>query len=225
MPHPRADNHRPQTPPPQPPPTITDLDLETRVSRALTEQPPSADVVALLGEVRRAAARADEAAAAARETAMDPALSSAELAEARAEMENAVFRRDRARAAIVRLDERLREIERLEEQSRRQEAYDKAKAERDELAAELAGIYPEFAPRLARVLRLIAASDHTLRVVNSQLPDGSARLYSAEAVARGFGDSVFVQGGIAIPRLTDGVRLPHWSREQRPLYGEGSLNL
>jgi hypothetical protein len=43
--------------------------------------------------------------------------------------------------------------------------------------------------------------------VNSQLPEGYPRLPSAEAVARGFGDTVFVENGVQLLRLTTDVKL------------------
>jgi hypothetical protein len=104
---------------PAPPSASPTDDLDERVAAALREQPPSGDVVSLIAEAKSAARRADEAAAAARAVAMDPTLSRTEVADARARMEDALFRRDRAKAAIIHLGDRLREIERIEEQSRR----------------------------------------------------------------------------------------------------------
>jgi hypothetical protein len=101
------------------------------------QAPPSGDVVALIAEAKRAAQRADNEATAPRAVAMDPTLSRADVADARRQMEDALFRRDRAKAAIERLGDRLGQLRHLEDQARRREAYDKAKAERDELGKEL----------------------------------------------------------------------------------------
>jgi hypothetical protein len=197
---------------------VGDIDLELRITRAFKEQPQSNVVAALINEARSAAQCADEEAAAARATALDPTLSQAGVADARSKMEDALFKRDKANAAIPRLNDRLRELRHLEDQARRRKAYDEARAERDKLAQELADLYPDFAPKLAEVLTRIVTNDRVLKVVNAQLPEGVGRLPSAEAVARGLGDSVFVENGVAIPRLTESLRIPSWGRSQKFLY-------
>jgi hypothetical protein len=79
-------------------------------------------------------------------------------------------------------------------------------------------LYPGFAPKLADVLTRIVANDRVLKVVNAHLPEGVSRLPSAEAAARGLVDMVFVERGVPIPRLTEGLRLPPWGKSQRFLY-------
>jgi hypothetical protein len=54
------------------------------------------------------------------------------------------FRRERLRTAVTRLRDRLQEVKRQEKNERRWIAYEKAKAERDKLAAELKEFYPSF---------------------------------------------------------------------------------
>jgi hypothetical protein len=195
-----------------------DIDLELRIATAFKEQPQSDVVVSLINEARSAAQCADQEAVAARAAALDPTLSQADVADARSRMEDALFRADRASAAISRLDDRLGELRHLEDQARRRKAYDEAREERDKLAEELADLYPGFAPKLADVLTRIVANDRVLKVVNAQLPEGASRLPSAEAVARGLGDTVFVEHGVSIPRLTEGLRLPPWGRSQKFFY-------
>jgi hypothetical protein len=195
-----------------------DIDLELRIARAFKEQPKSDVVVALIKETRSAAQVADEEAVAARAAALDPTLSQADVADARTKMEDALFKRDRANAAISRLNDRLGELRHLEDQACRRKAYDEAREERDKLAQELADLYPGFAPKLTDVLTRIVANDRVLKIINTQLPEGVARLPSAEAVARGLGDTVFVENGIPIPRLTEGLRLPPWGKSQRFFY-------
>ena len=195
-----------------------DIDLELRIARAFTELPQSDVVVSLIEEARSAAQCADEEAVAARAAALDPRLSQADVADARGKMDDALFRADRAKAAISRLNDRLGELRHLEDQACRRKAYDEAREERDKLAQELADLYPGFAPKLAEVLTRIVANDRVLKVVNAQLPEGVARLPSAEAVARGLGDTVFVERGVAIPRLTEGLRLPPWGKSQKFFY-------
>jgi hypothetical protein len=73
-------------------------------------------------------------------------------------MDDVAFKRDRLQAAIGKLRERLAELKDQEEHARRQVAYDKAKAVRDELAKELADLYPAFAKKLAELLPRIASA-------------------------------------------------------------------
>ena len=56
---------------------------------------------------------------------------------------------DAAEQAVSRLRERLTEVQAAEEDDRRRAAYEEARAERDELAAELARVYPPLAAQLA----------------------------------------------------------------------------
>jgi hypothetical protein len=88
--------------------------------------------------------------------------------------------------AVTRLKERLREVKALEEDERRQIVYDKAKAERDLLAAELKASYPSFESQLGQLIARIEANDRQIDYINGQaLPRGAEHLQSAELVARG----------------------------------------
>jgi hypothetical protein len=195
--------------------------LETRIAAALRTQPPSSDVAALIAETKQAAQAAEQAADKARSVALDPTLTRAQINGARAAMDDALFSRDRANAAVSRLDIRLKELHQIEEQARRRQAYDAAKEERDKLAAELRDLYPQFVPKLADVLTRIVANDDVIKHIDEQLPEGASRLSSAEAIARGFTDGghTFVEQGITINRITDGVKLPGWGKSQRSFYG------
>jgi hypothetical protein len=217
MEQPQANDHRHQPTPPQVQPP-DDLDARIAAAFSETDQPTSDAVLALIEEARSAARRAEDQAEAARETALDPVLPPARIAAARAMMEAALFARDRAGAAISRLLVRLSEIRHLEDHARRRQDYDAAREERDQLARELAEVYPVLAPRLAAVLRAIVRSDRLLRTVNDRRPDGEPILRSAEAVARELGDSAFVEDGRPIARLVEGVRLPAWSKFGNAMY-------
>ena len=70
-------------------------DLDERIAAAFSESIESADVADLIAEVEAAAAFSGDAAERARARALDPALSTADVATARCEMEDAAFRRDR----------------------------------------------------------------------------------------------------------------------------------
>jgi hypothetical protein len=98
-----------------------------------------------------------------------------------------------------------------EEDQRRWVAYEKAEAERDKLAAELADIYPAFAQKLADLLPRIAANDGQIEYINTHaLPSGMGPLLVAELVARGLRG--FVENSVDTPRITQQLRLPAFER-------------
>ena len=66
---------------------------------------------------------------------------------------------DAAEQAASRLRERLTELQAAEEDNRRRAAYEEARAERDELAAEFARVYPPLAAQLADLLGRPVAYD------------------------------------------------------------------
>ena len=70
-------------------------------------------------EAGAASSAAAEAAERARARALDPALSAKEVAEARRQMEDAAFARERLSAAVPRLQERLKQLRDAEEDTRR----------------------------------------------------------------------------------------------------------
>src|SRR5262249_3357413 len=87
--------------------------------------------------------------------------------------------------AVTRLKERLREIKASEENERRRIIYDKAKAERDRLAAELKASYPGIENQLGQLITKIEANDQEIEFVAAHgLPTGAERLRSAELIAR-----------------------------------------
>jgi DNA repair exonuclease SbcCD ATPase subunit len=119
--------------------TLASLDLDDRIALAFADGVKSGDVSALIVETEAAAAAADEAAERARQRALDPALTANAIAEARRQMEDASFRRERLKTAVPRLQEQLKEVRAQEENQRRWIAYEKLKAERDKLAARVKG--------------------------------------------------------------------------------------
>jgi hypothetical protein len=95
-----------------------------------------------------------------------------------------------------------------EEDARRWDAYRKAEAERDKLAAELAEVYPVFAERLAELLPRIDANDRQIEHINDRaLPSGAKRLRVAELVARDL-PSFTPRPYVDVPRITKELRLP-----------------
>ena len=183
-------------------------DLDDRIAGAFRDGPTSNDVATLITEVEAASLASSETADRARTRALDPALSTKQVAEARRAMEDAAFARDRLSAAVPRLQERLKELRAAEENARRWAAYRKTEAERDKLAAELADVYPPFAERLAELLPRIDANDRQIEQINDHaLPSGAKRLLVAELVARGlpaFNPEPYVN----VPRITHELRLP-----------------
>ena len=114
---------------------------------------------------------------------------------------------DAAEQAVSRLRERLTQVQAAEEDDRRRAAYEEAKAERDELAAELARVYPPLAAQLADLLGRLRASDDRIEYMNAHaLPRGCRPLLVAELVARGLDG--FVQNSIDIPHIVRRVQLP-----------------
>jgi hypothetical protein len=114
---------------------------------------------------------------------------------------------DTAEQAVLRLRERLTQMQAAEEDGRRRAAYDEARAERDELAKELAHVYPSLAAQLADLLGRVRASDDRIEHMNANaLPRGCGPLLVAELVARGLDG--FVRDSVNIPRIVRRVQLP-----------------
>ena len=178
--------------------------LDDRMAAAFTDGATSHTVAALIQEVESAARAAGGAAEPATARALEPA--TADAATARREMEDGV-RHERLQAVVSRLRERLTEMRAAEEDDRRRSAYEEASAERDELAAELARVYPPLAAQLADLLGRLRASDDRIEYMNAHaLPRGCRPLLVAELAARGL-DS-FVRDSVELPRIVRRVRLP-----------------
>jgi chromosome segregation ATPase len=190
-------------------------DLDERISAAFGNKAKSAEVKPLIGEVGAAAMSAGKAAEKARGRALDPALTPKRVAEARREMEDAGFRRERLENAVTRLRERLNELLDDEEDQRRLIAYKKALAERDKLAAELKAVYPVIEAQLRDVLARLDANDKQIEHINERaLPRDEGRLLVAELVARGLLGFTASNGISNIPRITQALRLPAFQYDQ-----------
>jgi hypothetical protein len=114
---------------------------------------------------------------------------------------------DAAEQAVSRLRERLTEVQAAEEDDRRRAAYEEARAERDELAAELARVYPPLAAQLADLLGRLRTSDDRIEYINTRaLPRGCGPLLVAELVAREL--DAFMRDSVDIPRIVRRVQLP-----------------
>jgi hypothetical protein len=160
--------------------------LEGRIAAAFSDGVTSADVISLIAEAESAALASGKSADHARERALDPTLTASAVVEARRHMEDAAFRRERLQTAVSRLRERLKEARTQEENQRRLIAYEKARAERDQLAAELKAVYPQFEEQLRYLLPRIVENDRQIEFINARaMPTGMERLLGAELIARG----------------------------------------
>ena len=158
-------------------------------------------MAALIQEAELAARVAGDAAKRARTRALGPA--TIDAAAARREMEDAAFWHEWLQAAVS----RLRERQAVEEENRRRAAYEEAPAERDELAAELAQVYPQLVAQLADLLGGLRASDDRIEYMNAHaLPRGCGPLLVAELVARKL--DCFARDSVDIPRIARRVQLP-----------------
>ena len=192
-------------------PDTSELSLDERIAAAFGDGAKSEDIAALIKEAKAASLLCTDTAERARKRALDPVLSVDDVADARRQMEDAAFRCDRLQAAVTRLRERLEQVKAHKEDQQRQVVYERVKAERDKLAAELAEIYPDFVQKLDELLPRIVANDREVEYINRQaLPSGAERLLVAELIARnleGFGKS-FGNSFLRIPRITEELRLP-----------------
>jgi hypothetical protein len=202
---------------PLPAPAVQKLvDLDVRIASAFTDGATSENVKALIVEAEAASLASGEAAEQARGRALDPALTANDVAEARRQMDDAAFRRERLQTAVTRLQDRLKEVAAQEEDARRRGVYEKAKTERDKLAEEMEAIYPVFEAKLRDLLPRIAESDRLVEYVNVHLPTGADRLLVAELVARGLAG--FVENSVDVPRITRHLRLPAFRFDQHDPY-------
>jgi hypothetical protein len=140
-----------------------DPTLHARIIEAFADDMKSADVARLLVEVEAATSAAELAAGTAKKAALDPLLSRDDLKLARAEMEDANFTRDRLHEAGTKLAERVATLKALEEGRLARADHDRVLAERDKLAAEMAGM-----AQIAHIVREIEACDRQVRRVNNE---------------------------------------------------------
>ena len=109
--------------------------------------------------------------------------------------------------ALSKLRAHLPKLDAKEENERRWVEYEKVRAERDALAAELKALYPSFALRLANVLFRIEANDQLVEMINTRAAPAKAEpLLGAGAMARGL--QGYVVSGSIIPRITAALVLP-----------------
>lgn len=187
---------------------VDDAPLDERIAKVFANGASSAAVRRLLQQTEEAAVVASERAAAAKKQALDPQVTASALRTARTAMEDSSFAKERLDAAIGRLRQRLAEVAEAEDDARRLVKYQQVATERDQLAAELAELYPEFAEKLAALLVKIAANDKMVQFTNLPInrPRRRPALQRAELVARGL--DTLQWGTNTIPSLVVDVVLP-----------------
>jgi polyribonucleotide nucleotidyltransferase len=197
--------------------TLAGSDLDNRIASAFSDGVTWENVKVLIVEAEAASLASGEAAERARQRALDPALTAIDVAEARRQMEDAAFRRERLQTAVTRLQDRLKEVGAQERDQRRRIAYEKAKVERDKLAEELKAIYPSFEAKLRDLLPRIAENDRQIEYINGYaLPTGAERLLVAELVARDLRG--FVENLAEAPSITRQLRLPAFQFDRHDPY-------
>jgi hypothetical protein len=201
---------------------MSKLDIDARIVAAFGNV-KSTDLSTLIEEVEGAALASDQVADSARRRALDPALAPNVVAEARRNMEDTTFRRDRMQTAVTGLKERLREVKALEENERRRKIYERVKAERDSLAIQLKANYPGIENQLGQLITKIEANDREIEFVNAHgLPTGAERLRSAELIARGIEawrvnqtDVVRITRELCLPAFKHDPHIPYaWPRSR-----------
>jgi hypothetical protein len=187
-----------------------DMSLEQRVAAALADpELGSEPLVQLIAEVETASREADAVAAKARADALDPTVA-VDVAQASAKVTAAELTRDRMNAALPKLQELLKD-------SRAQEAlrvwradFERVKAERDRMVAELRERYPMLVDELVGLMHRIAAVDKEVNRINGS---GPSYLHTVEREARGqlFQPDIPLTG-------PNGLRLPVLYRNGGPIY-------
>jgi hypothetical protein len=182
--------------------------LEQRAVSALTADPPPspAALLTLIGEVESGATAADAAAEQARQDYLDP-IKCPSASAGRAKVEATEFVGSRLRSVLVRLEDRYREVEAAEAAAAWRTRYEALERERDQLAEEMARIYPASVNAIADVLSRAAELDRRLSALHGSRPTGAAKGYllGVELTARQL--DAFTRDQ---PSLTRELRLPDW---------------
>jgi len=116
------------------------------------------DVKSLIAEAEETRSTAEERQRSAHAKALDPVAGAAAASAAKLETDNLRFEVERLSAALEALhtahaEAKARELDRL-----RHAAYDKAKAERDALTAEVCNLFPQIEKQLTDLMKRIAPS-------------------------------------------------------------------
>ena len=189
--------------------------IESRIASMLSAADAKSDAIAaLITEVEVAAQEADATATKTREKALDPA-TVIDAAKVGAAVATAELTRDRLRAALPRLQQRLNQAREREYTAAWREDFERVEAKRDALAAEYAETYPQVVERLVDLLHRVEACDREVSHVNQMAPSGArAHLCEVELTARGV--ERLLQPDIEIAKE---LRLPNFKRAaNQPLF-------
>jgi hypothetical protein len=187
--------------------------LERRVIAALSSDAPSGDLQALILQTNTAISEAENAAAAARESAFDPARS-ADLQAAQREMENTALRLGRLQTLVPRLQAKYQHQLVAVAHARWLTDYESVKLRRDQLATRLAERYPRAVDELVSLFAEIADCDRACEMINgiaSSLPTPERRrLAGCELTARGLDhfttDAPPIINNVSLPDFDDSSR-------------------
>ena len=185
-------------------------DLGRRIAAALTSTAITAtELEALIAEtgsaVTTAAATAEAEHAKAFELVAAP-----DATKARNAMEEANFTHARLCAVLPKLRQ-LREHARATEAAAQWRLdFDRVKAKRDEMAAELAEVYPQLTAQLVGLFRRVEVVDKECSRVNSKAPSGERHLRGVEPAARNLEEFT-----AANPSIAESLQLPDWEQSDR----------
>jgi hypothetical protein len=143
--------------------------LEQRITNAFSERIASSEIAKLIAETEKAITAAEADAEHARVKALDP-IASPDPVKARAAMEDAAFTRDRLRTVLPRLQKLLKQVEAEEYAAAWEAEYEKIKAVRDELAAEMHEVYPAAVAQLTDLFQRAAEVDRECTRINRAAP-------------------------------------------------------
>jgi hypothetical protein len=174
--------------------------LERRIAAAISNgSASSAALMELVNEVSGAAEAAEQAATAERDKALDLTIS--DIDTAHAALVAAELFRDRLRAVLPRLRQRLTEALGAEAHARWFAVYERVEKLRDAAAEKFARQCPELLASLVGLLREADAVDQEVSRVNSAAPSGERRrLLGVEQTVR----------GTTKPAIAQSIRLPDW---------------
>ena len=184
------------------------MSVEQKISSALTNPNiGSADLMELIAEVAEAADTAEKSAAAEKEKALDLS-ASPEIDKAHETLVVAELTRDRLKAILPKLRNRLAEALATEQQARWLVDYQRVEKLRDQAADKFARQYPELLDNLVALLCEADEIDKGCARVNSSAPSGEhRRLDCVELTARGL--NVFTRSQ---PSIAKTIQLPEWEQ-------------
>jgi hypothetical protein len=182
--------------------------IEQKISSALTNPNiGSADLTELIAEVAEAADAAEKSAAAEKEKALD-LIASPDLDKAHETLVAAELSRDRLKAILPKLRNRLAEALATEQRARWLVEYQRVEKLRDQAAEKFAHQYPELLDNLVALFRDADEIDKECGRVNSSAPNGEhRRLNLVELTARDLNEFTRSQ-----PSIANTVQLPEWQQ-------------